>query len=63
MKDTENTIDLVELTARLGLPADQQSAVLAWTGEYSWTEWTEGEADELIGIWNADTARIDRERG
>ena len=63
MTDTGNTTDLVELTSRLGLPAHEQGAVLAWTNELPERLWTEAEVEDLIGIWNADTARIDRERG
>lgn len=58
MTDTENTIDIVELTARLGLPAHEQSAVLAWTNEQPDHEWTETEAEGLLDIWAADTERI-----
>lgn len=59
--DTGTTIDYVELTARLGLPAHEQSAVLAWTGEDASHLWTDGEADELVGVWAADTQRIIQE--
>lgn len=63
MTDTGETIDIAELTARLGLPADKQYAVLAWTNELPGRLWTEAEVEDLIGIWQADTMRIDRERG
>jgi len=55
---TQDTIDYVELTARLGLPEHEQSAVLAWTGEDAGHEWTDTEAEELAGVWAADTERI-----
>lgn len=58
MTDTEDTIDIVELTARLGLPDHEQEAVLAWTGRDADWGWTTREVDELIEIWNADTARV-----
>lgn len=58
MTDTQNTIDYVELTARLGLPDHEQSGVLSWANAAPETLWTEAEADELIGVWNADTERI-----
>lgn len=56
--DTEATFDYVELTARLGLAEHEQSAVLAWTGEDADHLWTDAEADELVGVWAADTERI-----
>lgn len=59
--DTGTTIDYVELTARLGLPDCEQSAVLTWTGEDAGHLWTDGEADELADVWAADTQRIARE--
>ncbi len=62
MTDTGNTIDYIELTARLGLPDHEQSAVLSWTNEDATATWTEDEAEELIGRWHADTARIHGDR-
>jgi len=62
MTDTEATLDIVELTARLGQPANRRGAVLAWTGEDGAHEWTEREAEELAGLWAADAMRIDWER-
>jgi hypothetical protein len=59
MTDTEDTIDYVELTARLGLPASEQSAVLAWTNENADHLWTLAEADELADHWAADGWCID----
>lgn len=60
MTDTENTIDVVELTARLGLPADQQSTVASWANAEDGHLWTEREADELVDIWwNDDTNEMD----
>jgi hypothetical protein len=61
MTDTEDTIDYVELTARLGLPASEQSTVLAWTGEAADTIWTIAEAERLADVWAADTERIMQE--
>jgi hypothetical protein len=61
MTDTEDTIDYVELAARLGLPACEQSAVLAWTGESADTIWTIAEAERLADVWAADTERITQE--
>jgi hypothetical protein len=61
--DTEATIDYRELTARLGLPDHEQSAVLAWTNYGADHLYTEDEADEMIEMWHADVRRIDRERG
>jgi hypothetical protein len=61
--DAQATADYIELTARLGLPDDKQSAVLAWTGENADHLWTDDEIDKLIEIWHADVRRIDRERG
>jgi hypothetical protein len=58
MTNTENTIDIVELTARLGLPESEQDTVLAWTNEQFGHEWTESEVAELLDIWAADTERI-----
>jgi hypothetical protein len=51
-------MDIVELTARMGLDETDQSAVLAWTGRPVDYLWTETEADELADIWAADTTRI-----
>lgn len=56
--DTQVTIDLVELTARLGHPDHDQQAVLAWTNEDEGHLWTEAEVEELIEISAADTERI-----
>lgn len=56
--DTQATIDLAELTARLGHPGHDQQAVLAWTNEDEGHLWTEAEIEELIEISAADTARI-----
>jgi hypothetical protein len=61
MTDTEDTIDYVELTARLGLPASEQAAVLAWTGEAADTIWTVAEAERLADIRAAATERITQE--
>jgi len=60
MTDTENTIDIIELTARLGLPESEAHAVLAWTNEQPGHEWTESEVAELLDIWAADTERIEQ---
>jgi len=57
--DTEATMDVAELTARLGLPEHEQSAVLAWTGESADHIWTETDAVELADIWAADIERIE----
>lgn len=56
--DTQATLDYVELTTRFGLADHEQSAVLAWTGEGADHLWTDAEADELAGVWAADTERI-----
>lgn len=58
MTDTGNMIDYVELAARFGLHGDQATTVLDWTGEDSGHLWTEADADELAGVWAADTERI-----
>lgn len=63
MTDTGTTIDYIELTARLGLPDHDQSAVLAWINRNADHLYTEDEADLMIEIWHADVRRIDRERG
>lgn len=42
-------VDLAEMTQRLGLPADQQSAVAAFMGSSG--PWTEKEARELVRIY------------
>lgn len=49
-----HVIDLPELTARLGLPAHEQSAVQAWSGEDYGHLWTEAEAAELAEQWKQD---------
>jgi len=54
-------ISIGELTHRLGLPASDQSAVAAWTGEPRGSEWTESEAVQLAYAWSVDQARIARE--
>lgn len=56
--DTDATLDIVELTAYLGQPDHEQSAVLAWTGEALDHLWTATEAEQLAGVWAADTERI-----
>lgn len=56
--DTQDTMDIVELTAHFGLPAHEQGAVLAWANATPDTIWTIAEADELAGMWAADTERI-----
>jgi hypothetical protein len=61
MTDMQTTIDYIELTARLGLPDHEQSAVLAWTGESADHLWTEADAEDLAGMWAADTERIESE--
>jgi hypothetical protein len=54
MRDTEDTMDIVELTAHFGLPDVQQNALFGWTGEDDVARlWTAAEADELFGIWQA----------
>lgn len=61
------TVDIAQLTEMLGLPADQQGAVAAWTGDsdiwISGTDglepnprWTADEAAALISIWHRETA-------
>lgn len=42
-------VDLAEMTRRLGLPDDQQSAVAAFMGSSG--PWTEQEARELMRIY------------
>lgn len=49
----KGTIDLVEMTKRLGLPGEDQTAVQAFSGEDYGHMWTEAEAEELIEAWNA----------
>lgn len=49
----KGTIDLVEMTERLGLPGEEQTAVQAFSGEDYGHMWTEAEAEELIEAWNA----------
>lgn len=56
-------MDIVELTARLGLEPHEQSAVLAWTNETLDHEWTEREADELADVWSADIERWRHDTG
>jgi prevent-host-death family protein len=56
-------VDLAELTRRFGLPAHEQSAVAAWTGDPYGTTWSEEDADQLHQAWEADQIRIDDERG
>lgn len=51
MTNEERTIDLPELTARLGLAAHEQSAVQAWSGEDYGHRWTEEEAADLTKVW------------
>lgn len=58
---TGPAIDYIGLTERLGLPAHEQAAVLAWTGENTGHLWTEAEAAELAEVWAADTERITRD--
>lgn len=48
---TEPTIDLAELTRRLGLPADQATTVAAFVGDPDRDGWTEAEAAELAEVW------------
>jgi len=48
-------IDFIELTARLGLPDTDQSAVLSWANVEPDHTWTEAEAEDLIEQWHADT--------
>lgn len=43
------TVDLPELTARLGLPGDQQESVAGFVGEPG--PWTEPDAVELVKAW------------
>lgn len=50
-------VDLAELTRRMGLPEDEQSAVAAWTGDPYGTVWTEAEADQLVMTWNGHRER------
>lgn len=53
------TIDLAELTRRLGEPDHNQAAVAAWTGEPDGTMWSEHEVAQLDIIRRADRARIE----
>lgn len=60
--DTDATLDIVELTAHLGEPADQQEAVFSFSGVLDPGHlWTGVEAEQLAGIWAADTTRIENE--
>lgn len=45
------TIDLPELTQRLGLPTHEQTAVQAFSGESYGYQWTAAEANEVIRAW------------
>jgi hypothetical protein len=56
--DTQATLDYVELAARFGLAQDQAYIVLNWSGEDGAHLWTDAEAEELAGVWAADTERI-----
>lgn len=63
------TFTVVDLTERLGLPADQQSAVASWTGEDCYTAsgtpraiFDEQDLTTIITIWQADTERIENSR-
>lgn len=48
---TEPTIDIAELTTRLGLPADQQETVQSFTGEPAGTTWAEDDAARVVIAW------------
>lgn len=52
--DTDATLDIVELTAYLGLHGDQAKTVLDWTGENADHLWTSAEAEQLAGRFWAD---------
>lgn len=59
MSHNPKTVDVAQLTARIGLPADQQSTVGTWTGEPdlwqagSWVPaWTDAEAEALVKLWH-----------
>jgi hypothetical protein len=47
----ETMVTLAELTAMLGLPEHEQSAVASFTGEPYGTEWTLAEAREICETW------------
>lgn len=50
----QRTIDLAEMTTRLGLDQHEQTAVQAFSGEDYGHMWTEAEAEELVAAWNAE---------
>lgn len=57
----EDPMTIADLTERLGLPAHEQSAVAAWTGDGPDATYTEAEIAELVAAWQADSDRIANE--
>jgi hypothetical protein len=49
MTSTEKTVDLAELTSRLGRPAHEQQGVAAFADSQG--PWTEGEAQLIERVW------------
>jgi hypothetical protein len=71
MPDATKTLTIADLTERLCLPAHEQGAVAAWTGEAYETLFTPGggwmpvfdedDIARLLLAWQIDSERIERD--